>query len=197
MDKQAFVKLREDILHCNLCENDFGFKPHPIVFGNQNAKVMQISQAPSANVHQTLLPFNDASGKKLRNEIYQITEEQFYNPKNFYFVSLAHCYPGKNENKGDRKPPSICSKTWLKKELELVDCKLYLIVGSLAANYFFPKKNFTELVFTDVSIRGRQAFVIPHPSPLNQKWFKEHPEFLQERAKMIQSTIKKVLDKSD
>ena len=41
-------------------------------------KIMQISQAPSLNVHNTLKPFNDLSGKKLREKWYDIDDETFY-----------------------------------------------------------------------------------------------------------------------
>ncbi|MFR0985782.1 MAG: uracil-DNA glycosylase family protein [Frisingicoccus sp.] len=53
---------------------------------------MQISQAPSRTVHNTGKPFNDASGRRLRSEWYRISDETFYNPDNFYIVSIAHCY---------------------------------------------------------------------------------------------------------
>ena len=56
----TFLNLREQILSCRQCQSDFGFEPHPIVFGNPSAKIMQISQAPSRTVHNTGKPFNDA-----------------------------------------------------------------------------------------------------------------------------------------
>ncbi len=118
--KKGLVNLHKKILQCRLCQDAFGFEPRPIVLGNHNAKIMQISQAPSKSVHETGKPFHDASGKKLRREWYQISDEDFYNPNNFYITSMAHCYPGKAPGGGDRRPPKICSKQWLLKEMELV-----------------------------------------------------------------------------
>ena len=65
--------------------------------GNPHAKIFQISQAPSIHVHESGLPFNDASGKRLRQEWYQISDACFYDPNNFYIASMGHCYPGKKE----------------------------------------------------------------------------------------------------
>ncbi len=184
-----FEKLKKDILDCRICADLFGFEPHPIVWGNENAKIMHISQAPSLNVYKTRKPFDDASGKRLRQEWYHISDEVFYNPDLFYIVSIAHCYPGKSPNGGDRLPPKSCAKRWLLKEIELVNNTLFLIVGGIAADFFFPKQNFTSLIFNDQSIRGKPAYVLPHPSPLNVKWFKDHPEFLQSRIQQIEKAI--------
>ncbi|MBC1490162.1 uracil-DNA glycosylase [Listeria sp. FSL L7-1485] len=188
-----FETLEEEILKCDLCKEKFGFEPHPIVFGNQKSKIMQISQAPSKNVHKTLTPFDDASGHKLRNEWYQISDEEFYNPDNFYITSIAHCYPGKSTNGGDRLPPKICATKWLTKEVEVIDNEIYIILGAKAASFFFPGENYTSLIFSNKEINHKPVFVLPHPSPLNARWFKENPQFLDERLFDIRAAIHKVL----
>lgn len=189
-----YEKLKEEIQNCRLCAERFGYEPCPIVWGNQHSKIMQISQAPSLNVHKTGKPFNDASGKTLRQEWYHITDEEFYHPDNFYIVSVAHCYPGKAPGGGDRLPPAVCARTWLQKEVELVDNRIFLLVGRAAAGFFFPKQNFTALVFEDHFIGGKPAYVLPHPSPLNRKWLKDHPDFLKRRMPEIERVIHEVLE---
>ncbi len=186
-------KLREEILSCRLCEEQFGFEPHPVFRGNANSKIMQISQAPSRTVHQTLKPFDDASGRKLRGEWYRIADEVFYDPDNFYITAIAHCYPGKSPHGGDRLPPKSCARRWLHQEMELVSNRIYLLVGGVAAGFFFPKEGFTSLVFGDHTINGKPAYVLPHPSPLNTKWLRDHPAFLQSRAPQIAGVIHEVL----
>ena len=189
-----FDSLISNIKKCQTCKEKFGFEPHPVCFGNVNAKIVQISQAPSATVYKTLKPFTDQSGKKLKYEWYNIDDVDFYNPNNFYITSLAHCYPGKDKNGNDRVPPKICYNTWLKKELELINNKLYIIIGAKAAKVFFPKELFNELVFKNNYINGKIAIVLPHPSPLNIKWFKDNPDFLEKRLleirKIIENTLK-------
>ena len=46
--EKSFNDLINQLKKCNLCENVFGFEPHPVFFGNINSKIVQISQAPSA-----------------------------------------------------------------------------------------------------------------------------------------------------
>ena len=141
------------------------------------------------------MPFTDQSGKKLKYEWYQISDATFYNPNNFYIAALSHCYPGKNKNGNDRTPPKVCYNKWIRKELEYIDNKLYIIIGSKAAKTFFPNESFNELVFKNNYLNNKLTLVLPHPSPLNIKWYKDHPEFMNKRIFEIRKTIKKVLDK--
>ena len=187
-----FQKLIHNIQNCTICQEKFGFKPHPIFLGNINSKIVQISQAPSRTVHETLKPFTDQSGKKLKYEWYKITDDIFYNPNNFYIAALSHCYPGKDEKGNDRMPPKICYEKWLKKELQYINNELYIIIGAKVAKVFFPKENFNELIFKNNYINDKLTIVLPHPSPLNIKWFKEHPEF-DNRIEEIRKNIYDVL----
>ena len=164
---KGFEELIVQIKKCRICKEKFGFEPHPIILGNIHSKIVQISQAPSATVHKTLIPFTDQSGKKLKYEWYQISDATFYNPNNFYIAALSHCYPGKNKNGNDRMPPKVCYNKWIRKELEYIDNKLYIIIGSKAAKTFFPNENFNELVFKNNYLNNKLTLVLPHPSPLN------------------------------
>ena len=187
----SFIK---SLKKCEICKEKFGFQPHPIFFGNINSKIVQISQAPSATVNETLKPFTDKTGKKLKYEWYKISDDMFYNPDNFYITSLAHCYPGKDKNGNDRNPPRICYETWIKKELEYINNRIYIIIGAKAAKVFFPKEDFNDLVFKNNYLNKKLTIVLPHPSPLNIKWFKDHPEFTEKRIYEIRKIINKVLE---
>lgn len=191
MDK--FEKLRIELLACRLCRDDFGFEPRPVVQGKTRSKIFQVGQAPSKTVHETGKPFNDQSGKKLKGQWYGITDSDFYNPDNFYTASMAHCYPGRAKGGGDIKPPRICADRWLKRELDLVDNEIYILIGGYAASFFFPKEKMSELVFMDKQINGRPAFVLPHPSPINIKWFKDNPEFEQKRIPVVREAVHRAL----
>ncbi len=187
-------KILENLKKCGICKEEFGFQPHPVFWGNVNSKIVQISQAPSATVHETLKPFTDKTGKKLKYEWYMIDDEVFYNPNNFYIASLAHCYPGKDKNGNDRTPPKVCYEKWVKKELEYINNKLYIIIGAKAAKVFFPNEDFNVLIFKNNYINNKLTLVLPHPSPLNIKWFKDHPEFMDKRIIEIRKIIKEVLE---
>lgn len=193
MEKE-FELLISELKKCKICKENFGFTPHPIFLGNINSKIIQISQAPSKTVHETLKPFTDQSGKKLKYEWYNITDEIFYNPDNFYIAALAHCYPGKDKNGNDKAPPKICYEKWIKKELEYINNKIYIIIGAKSAKIFFPNEKFNELIFKNNYINNKLAIVLPHPSPLNIKWFKEHPNFMSKRIYEIREILKETLE---
>ena len=106
-----FSDLVAEIKLCRDCRSLFGFEPNPVFTGNENAKILQISQAPSQNVHNISKCFNDASGKKLRSEWYQISDDDFHNDDNFYISGVGHCYPGKSPSGGDKKPPKHCARS--------------------------------------------------------------------------------------
>ena len=50
------------------------------------------------------------------------------------------------------------------------------------------------MIFKNNSINGKLAIVLPHPSPLNIKWFKDHPEFMKKRIFEIRKIINEVLE---
>ena len=77
MKQEIFEQLKRELCACRLCEGKFDHEPRAIFQGAQDANIMQISQAPSIHVHNSGLPFHDASGKKLRREWYQIDDAQF------------------------------------------------------------------------------------------------------------------------
>jgi uracil-DNA glycosylase family 4 len=188
-----FEHLRSELMECRLCRNSFGFEPRPVVQGKADSKIFQIGQAPSKTVHETGRPFDDQSGKRLKGQWYGISDSLFYDPVNFYTASMAHCYPGKAKGGGDIKPPRICAGLWLKRELELVDNEIYIIVGGYAASFFFPKEKMSDLVFSDKRICGKPAFILPHPSPINVKWFKDNPQFEEERIPVVREAVHRVL----
>lgn len=187
------------IAQCRKCRELFGFEPRPIVWGYPNAKILHISQAPGRKVHECGRPFSDPSGRKLRDEWYQIDEETFYNKDNFYFTTMGHCFPGKSgRGNYDRKPPRCCYEQWTKKEIELMDgCRLYLVVGNEAASRLFPGRKLEELVFADLQLHGAPCYVLPHPSPLNRRWLKEHPDFEKTRLPEIRRAVHAALEESD
>jgi len=192
-EKTGFHDLVKEIKSCRECKKKFGFEPNPVFSGNQNAKILQISQAPSQNVHNTSKCFNDASGKKLRGEWYQISDEDFYNDDNFYISGIGHCYPGKTPKGGDKKPSTHCADKWLMQEIKFVNSKIIVLIGRCSANYFFPKKDFSELIFNNQEIYGKLTIVLPHPSPQNRKWFKDHPNFETKRLPEIRKIVHSII----
>ncbi len=142
---------------------------------------------------ETGKPFNDISGKKLLNDWYHITREEFDNPHHFYITSVGRCYPGKAKTTGDNPPSVMCADLFLKRELEIIEPEIYIVIGSYAAQYFFKDEPLENLVFNNHTYKGKPLYVLPHPSPLNRKWLKDHPLFEEVRMKEIRQVIKNIL----
>ena len=96
-----FQKFRNEMR--KTLQKEFGEFGCPF-WGNQGAKIVSISQAPSVSAIRNQKPFSDKSGERLRNEWYKISDEVFYNPDNFYFTAIGMYFPGKDEKGGDKKP---------------------------------------------------------------------------------------------
>lgn len=190
-------EIKQQIKNCRDCESIFGFEPHPVFWGHEDSKIVQISQAPSLKVHQSGKPFTDMSGKTLKQEWYQISDEDFYNQDNFYIGAMAHCYPGKDKNGNDRKPPKRCFQKWVQQEVKLIHNEIYIIIGASAAKVFFPESSFEQLVFENQVWNNKLTFVLPHPSPLNRRWLKNHPEFTEKRLPEIRETLHQIIRKRD
>ena len=190
---KSYNKLKEDIISCRDCRSILPDEPNPIFQGLKNSKIMQIGQAPSKTAMKEGKAFWDASGNKLIDEWYQIRKDEFYNEENFYIASMAKCFPGKAKGQGDRKPPKQCAKKFLERELTIIEPELYIVIGSYAAKWFFPNEKLTDLIYQDHMYRGKPLFVIPHPSPLNYRWFHKHPKFEQERLKIIRAKIQDII----
>lgn len=171
---------------------EFGENACPF-WGNQTARIVSVSQAPSQSVIKYQRPFSDKSGEKLRRSWYQVSDEAFYNPDNFYFTAIGMYFPGKDKKGGDLKPSFKWAREWLLPELSYLNPKLFLILGRLAANFFFPKTKFEDLVFADQQLNRAATFVLPHPSPVNIKWFKDHPNFEKARLPIIRKHIHSVI----
>jgi len=198
-----FEEFQRKLKQCRYCREKLklDFEPKPLVWGNEKAKIVQISQAPSFNAGKCGRAFSqdenipDASGKKLL-EWYTLSKKEFYNPDNFYITAAAHCFPGKSRS-GDAKPPMACAEKWLWEELSFLNPKIFIVVGRLAAGFLFPDRDFKELIYADNVLLNKPAFVLPHPSPVNKKWLKDNPDFEKKRLKKIRESIKNILGRID
>ena len=56
------------------------------------------------------------------------------------------------------------------------------------------RANFSLEKVLEYYINGKLVIVLPHPSPLNIKWFKDHPEFMEKRIFEIRKIINEILE---
>ena len=69
MTRQSYPNLDAllaDVRACRACEPALPLGARPIVRASASARILIVGQAPGARVHATGIPWNDASGARLR-----------------------------------------------------------------------------------------------------------------------------------
>ncbi|MCV6638936.1 uracil-DNA glycosylase family protein [Candidatus Albibeggiatoa sp. nov. NOAA] len=179
---------------CELCADHLPNPPKPVIRVGLEAKVLVVGQAPSTRVHATGLPWNDASGKRLR-EWLQIDKETFYDTRYLSIMPMGLCYPGKGKS-GDLPPRPECAPLWHPQVLaELPQIQLKLLIGQYAQRYYLGDKCCKTLT---ENVKKWQTFLpeylpLPHPSPRNQLWLKRNPWFEQEVVPALRQRVKELL----
>lgn len=175
------MTLRRDIAACTLCRQHLPHGVRPVVSFSSTARLLIIGQAPGAKVHQSGIPWDDASGDRLR-EWTGLTKDQMYDPARVALVPMGFCYPGKASG-GDKPPRRECAPQWHERVLaQLPDDRLTLLVGTYAQSYYLPdmrKLSMTERVHRYAEMLP-EYFPLPHPAWRSTIWMRKHPWFEQE-----------------
>ena len=185
--KILFNKIRR----CEVCKDHLPLGPRPVVQLNPYSKIIIISQAPGRRVHETGIPWNDASGRKLR-EWMNVDEDMFYDSSVFSIMPMSFCYPGKAIS-GDLPPRLECAPLWHPQFFESIKNKpLIILIGQYAQRYYLKNKfngSLTETVKNYATFLP-EYFPLPHPSPRNQNWVKINPWFMKSVIPELQKRIK-------
>lgn len=184
--------LINNIRGCTLCAANFEHEPRPVLSLSPQSRIALIGQAPGRKVHESGIPWDDASGKRLRTWL-GVNDETFYDNKNFAILPMAFCYPGKGKS-GDLPPPKICYQSWHEKLWQyLNNIQLVILIGSYARGAYLQNHsgNLDELS-KNLNLPN-PYFVIPHPSPRNGIWLKKHPWFESSVVPELQNHVKLAL----
>jgi len=164
-----------------------------VVRAARSARILLVGQAPGTRVHASGIPWDDASGERLRSWM-NTGSEQFYDESRIAIMPMGFCYPGKGKS-GDLPPQRECAPTWHNKLLaQLPDIECTLLIGSYAQQHYLQDdyKTLTERVrqWRDLA---PACFVLPHPSPRNQLWLRRNPWFEEEVIPVLRSTLRPLL----
>lgn len=186
--------LLDKIHQCRFCEHVLPLGPRPVVQLSALSKVVIIGQAPGRRVHESGIPWHDASGRTLRKWL-NVDDQAFYDPEIFSIVPMGFCYPGKASS-GDLPPRPECAPLWHPLIMaNFQNAPLILLIGQYAQRYYLRNSfrgSLTETVraFEDYLPR---FFPLPHPSPRNQNWVKVNPWFSAEVLPRLQEEIQRHL----
>jgi uracil-DNA glycosylase len=183
--------LLDNIQRCEVCKDSLPLGSRPVVQLDVNSKIILIGQAPGRRVHETGIPWNDASGRKLR-EWMEVDEAVFYDPQIFSIMSMSFCYPGKGIS-GDLPPRPECAPLWHSKILKNYrSTPLILLIGQYAQLHYLKEARRSNLTGTVRNFKENlpEFFPLPHPSPRNQYWIKANPWFMKEVIPELRERIK-------
>ena len=162
-----------------------------------SARILIAGQAPGRKVHETGIPFNDASGDRLRNWL-GISREVFYDADRIAILPMGFCFPGTGKS-GDLPPRPECARAWRAELLaQLKQVRLTLVIGQYALAYHLPGQttSVTEAV-QDWRKHWPDTVPMPHPSPRNNLWLKRNPWFEAELIPALRVRVSEILNNSE
>lgn len=187
------AELLASVKRCTLCE-DLPLGPRPLLQVAPDARILIAGQAPGAKTHAKGIPFDDASGRRLR-EWLGVDPDTFYDANKIAILPMAFCFPGTSRG-GDLPPPKRCAETWRKPLLEgLPHIELTLVIGQYALDWHLGSTQSKTL--TETVSRWQEfwpnVLPMPHPSPRNNRWLKKNPWFEEEVLPALRERVQLLL----
>ncbi len=178
MASRSLPRLLQEIRACDHCAAELPLGPRPVVQWKKRPPIVIIRQAPGAKVHQSGIPWDDASGDHLRQWM-GVDRDAFYDASRFGLMPMGFCYPGKKGG-GDAPPDPRCAPRWHEPLLRHTAPEaLILLVGNCAQRHYLAGR--AEQTLTE-TVRHFERFLpkyfpLPHPSWRSKIWMKENPWF--------------------
>lgn len=179
---------------CRVCEAHLPLGPRPVLQAGVGARILVVGQAPGARVHASGVPWDDASGERLRNWM-GVAKTTFYDAEQIALIPMGLCYPGRGAG-GDLPPRPECAPLWMDAlRARLPHIELTLLIGLHAQRRFLGARRQRSLSET---LRRWQDhapafFPLPHPSPRNTAWFQAHPWVEQDLLPALRQRVQAVL----
>jgi len=186
--------LLAQVSNCVICEADLPLGARPVIQFNPSARILIAGQAPGLKVHQTGIPFNDASGQRLRQWL-GLSKDDFYDATKIAILPMGFCYPGKGKS-GDLPPRKECVPAWRAQLLAaLPNIKLTIVLGKYAQAYHLPHTK--HLSLTELVKSWREywptTLPLPHPSPRNNIWLANNPWFERDVVPQLAQAVQSIL----
>ena len=166
MSHRSLTALKRDQSTCRACvEAGFPLESLPVLAPGSGQRAYLFGQAPGIVEGEERRPWRGRAGKTLRRWL-DLDEDEFY--ATFYCASVTRCYPGRAASgRGDRTPAPqeqrLCER-WRDEELRLLEPRLVVTVGGLAARRLLGVRSVSESVGVRYELDGAVAIPLPHPS---------------------------------
>lgn len=181
--------LLNEIRACQACAG-LPLGPRPLLQASAGARLLIAGQAPGRITHAKGIPFDDPSGNRLRDWL-GLDRAQFYDAQKVAIVPMGFCFPGSGSG-GDAPPRPECAPLWRAKVLAAMpQLALVLVIGRYAIDWHLPQAK-TQPIAALARAEGAVQ-VLPHPSPRNTRWLKQHPWFEADILPGLRRRIAQVL----
>ena len=184
--------LLDEVRACRACADVLPLGPRPVVQISATARILIASQAPGTKVHESGIPFSDASGDRLR-EWMGASADQFYDESKIAILPMGLCYPGRGPSGGDAPPRPECAPLWRGRLLaHMPDLRLTLLIGTHAQTEVLGPGKMTERV---MSFRDYMPaiFPLPHPSWRSRHWAAKNPWFDADVLPLLRHAVQDAL----
>lgn len=186
------ASLLEEIRACTHCAAHLPLGARPVLAAQESARVLIVGQAPGTKVHETGIPWNDASGQRLRAWM-GVDRAAFYDASRFAIVPMGFCYPGRGKG-SDLPPRPECAVLWRDRlHAALPHIELTLLIGQYAQDWYLGARRGKTLRQTVANWREylQDGFLpLVHPSPRNRRWLANNPWFETEVVPVLQTRIR-------
>lgn len=186
MNKQhSLDKVNQEIINCKICPENKSGKP-VVGAGSVDAAVVFIGEAPGKQEAKEGRPFIGRSGKLLRNLIHEIGLQE----ENVYITSPVKYLPnGKDGTPGGTPSSKDIShgRIHLMKQLEVIQPKVVVLLGRVAAEGVLQKKVFVSKEHGEViEVKaGIKYFLTVHPAAA-LRFSKSYLPFIKEDFQQLQ-----------
>ena len=189
----SFAALITEVRGCTICRAHLPHGVRPVLQIDPQARVLIAAQAPGRKVHASGVPFDDASGERLR-EWMGVTPAVFYDARQIAILPMGFCYPGAGKT-GDLPPRPECAPAWRAPLLaHLRNVAVTLVVGRYAQAYHMDARpsTLTETV-RNWKFVWPTIVPLPHPSPRNNLWLARNPWFESQLVPRLRRRIAQAL----
>jgi uracil-DNA glycosylase len=158
------------------------------------ARLLIVGQAPGTRVHASGIPWDDASGDRLRSWL-GLARAAFYDERSVAILPIGLCYPGRGAS-GDLPPRRECAPRWHPAFLEhLPRVELVLLVGAYAQARYLGERRRETLTATVRAWRdyGPRHVPLPHPSPRNTGWLRQNAWFEDDVLPELRERVARLL----
>ncbi len=187
----AVEELLTAIGKCAVCSASLPAGPRPIVQFSETSRLVIVGQAPGSKVHASGVPWDDASGDRLR-EWTSLPKSDFYDPARVALVPIGFCYPGAGDG-GDLPPRPECAPLWHPQILQVLPAeRLTLLVGVFAQARYLPsakRQSMTEAVRGSGAASRSSVISLPHPSWRSGIWMQRNPWFETEVLPKLRAAV--------